>query len=80
MALLKHKQIVPHLARQQRKQFGSPAGHLTCSLCGANNASKNRQRTMYPNPEDNIEILCPQCQQKVDEYWDDMWDEYYYSL
>lgn len=43
------------------------------------NASKNRQKTAYVN-SDNTAILCPQCQEVADEYWDDMWDQYYSSM
>lgn len=35
------------------------------------------QRTSYENIEDNYATLCPDCKQENDEYWNDMWIEYY---
>ncbi|MGZ8158370.1 MAG: hypothetical protein ACXWT4_06130 [Methylobacter sp.] len=66
----------PHMAREHRKTNGYPEGNLVCSCCGANNASNNRQRTAYVD-SDNMDILCPSCQKKADEYWDGMWANLY---
>ena len=66
----------PHIARHIRAVHGSPEGDLECQRCGAKNASNNRQRTAYVN-SDNMCTLCPTCQDEADEYWDDMWSDYY---
>ncbi len=75
---LRKEAFIPHLAREIRRQKGYLSGDLVCQICGATNASKNRQRTAYVN-SDNTAILCPKCQKEADEYWDNMWDEYYSS-
>ena len=62
----------PHMAREIRRREGSPKGDLKCIACGSMNASNNRQRTNYAN-SDNMQTLCPPCQDEADAYWDDMW-------
>lgn len=73
---LRKQMLAPHIARTERHLNGNPEGNLKCKSCGANNASKNRQRTNYHN-SDNMNTLCPSCQQAADEYWDELWEEYY---
>lgn len=68
----------PHIARYKRKNEGYLSGTLQCTRCSATNASRNRQRTAYVDC-DNMETLCPKCQKEADEYWDEMWNEYYCS-
>lgn len=68
--------LAPHIAREDRRVNGYQEGSLICSNCGANNASENRQRTAYVN-SDNMDVLCPNCQKEADEYWDDMWSDFY---
>lgn len=53
---------------------------LVCVYCGSLNASNNRQKTEYHNECDNMKVLCPDCQREEDEYWDDMWVDYYSSV
>ena len=77
---LRFKSLAPHLARESRKHKGYIEGNLICIECGSNKGKKNRQRTAYVNDEENFIILCPKCQKKEDEYWDDMWNEYYSGL
>lgn len=67
----------PHLARAMREVKGYPEGTLTCKMCGAKNANHNRQRTAYVNDDMNWADLCPECQKEADEYWDEMWSDYY---
>ena len=50
---------------------------MKCSHCKKNGAKKRRQNTNYPNDESNFAILCDDCQKDADEYWREMWDEYY---
>jgi len=68
------KSLAPHFARAKRKIEDYQEGNLVCEYCGNNKASKNRQRTAYPN-SDNMATLCPECQKEADEYWDEMWNE-----
>jgi hypothetical protein len=49
-----------------------------CDKCGrTNNVITYRQRTHYINEKDNWVTLCEDCKEANDEYWDQMWDEYY---
>ena len=48
-----------------------------CNRCGKPNAITYHQRTMYVNEEDNWVTLCELCKEENDEYWDEMWKEYY---
>jgi hypothetical protein len=48
----------PHAARVLRKIKGAPEGNLKCDMCDATNASRNRQRSAYPD-SDNMATLCP---------------------
>ena len=75
---LKISLLAPHFARYSRKAFGCPEGNLVCQVCGATNASRNRQRSSY-HDSDNMATLCPACQKEADEYYDELWSEYYYS-
>ena len=51
--------------------------NLKCEHCGSKNAEKRRQRTAYADDEKNWRTLCPKCQEENDEYWNEMWDDYY---
>lgn len=68
--------MAPHIARVSRRILGYPEGNLICAMCGATNASHNRQRSNY-HDSDNMVTLCPSCQQETDEYYDELWNEYY---
>lgn len=35
-----------------------------------------RQNTQYTNEESNWVLLCEECRELNDEYWDDMWKDY----
>lgn len=50
-----------------------------CKNCGSWNSKRNRQRTAYAQEESNWLRLCPKCQKDADDYWDEMWREYYMS-
>jgi len=52
---------------------------VLCQACNKPGAKKRRQNTAYVDDEANFSILCDDCQQQADEYWKDMWDEYYAS-
>jgi hypothetical protein len=70
---------IPHIAASMRKISGCPSGDLVCEHCGDLGASENRQRTAYQD-SDNMCTLCPTCQKESDEYWGEMWAEYYSNL
>ena len=52
---------------------------LECDRCGQLGATRRRQNTAYNDDSMNWNTLCEDCQKNVDEYWADMWDEYYGS-
>jgi hypothetical protein len=43
--------------------------------CDRQDAVRFHMRTQYYEEEKNYVVLCPACQQKCNEYWDDMWAE-----
>ena len=47
--------------------------------CGKNDdtVQRRRQRTQYVDDKENFKALCPECQKNEDEYWDEMWKDYY---
>ena len=52
---------------------------MKCQNCGDEGAERRRQHTAYMEDETNFSILCPECQEEADRYWDDQWDDYYQS-
>jgi len=48
-----------------------------CERCGEEVGEKYRQNTFYPNENDNWVVLCKLCRKENDEYWAEMWREYY---
>jgi hypothetical protein len=51
---------------------------LVCNFCGTTSEVINyHQRTFYVNDSDNWVNACPDCKMMNDDYWDDMWNEYY---
>ena len=52
-------------------------GPFKCINCGSQNAFRCRQRTLYNDEEENFVNLCEICEKENDEYWQDMWEEYY---
>lgn len=56
----------------------SMLGVPLCSMC-YRYGKVRRQRTSYHDDKLNFERYCPKHQKQADEYWDDMWNEYYNS-
>ena len=50
---------------------------LQCSGCDRLDAVRYRQNTRYVEDERNFVTLCPECRQKNDQHWSDMWADYY---
>ena len=50
---------------------------VKCDRCDSLDATRRQQRTAYVDEESNFATLCPQCQELEDEFWDEMWSEYY---
>ena len=48
--------------------------------CERQDAERYRMNTQYYNDEQNYAILCPECQKACDDYWADMWAEYYETI
>jgi hypothetical protein len=48
-----------------------------CERCGKEDSEKYRQNTFYENEDDNWVTLCEYCRKENDEYWEEMWREYY---
>ena len=69
----------PFLVIALRKKLGFEEGCKICKRCGSSNATTSRQMTKYADDNDNFVTLCPTCQEEADEYWKDMWIEYYNS-
>lgn len=51
----------------------------TCQRCEVTDETvqRRRQNTAYVKDESNYAVLCNHCQAEADEYWSDMWAEYY---
>ena len=45
--------------------------------CENINAVRYKMDCAYQDEEKNYKTLCPECQEASDEYWKQMWDEYY---
>lgn len=45
--------------------------------CQSMDATRTRQNTKYVEEESNWNTLCEECQKETDEYWADMWSDYY---
>jgi hypothetical protein len=50
---------------------------MKCQFCGKEGAVRRRQGTAYVDDELNWATLCPECQERNDAYWNEMWDEFY---
>jgi len=52
---------------------------LVCQHCQNKRKSvrKTRQNTKYVNEESNFVTLCYTCRKENDDYWEDMWNDYY---
>ena len=52
---------------------------MKCQHCETSNddVKRTRQNTKYANDESNYATLCHKCQKDANEYWADMWAEYY---
>jgi len=52
---------------------------LECSFCRPVNQRllSNHQHTMYEDKESNYVSACPYCKEINDEYWNEMWADYY---
>lgn len=48
-----------------------------CQACGANDAERYRQNTLFTDEEKNWVKLCPDCRKENDAYWKERWDDYY---
>lgn len=51
-----------------------------CQRCGKidpTDVARRHQNTRYVNEESNYATFCSDCQKEVDEYWDELWAEYY---
>jgi hypothetical protein len=45
--------------------------------CDSMNAKRRRQNTQYCDDEMNWVVLCDECMKWNDQYWKDMWSDYY---
>lgn len=50
---------------------------LKCRYCGKSPAISYHQRTAYFDEESNWVVFCEEHKEENDEFWDDMWYEYY---
>jgi len=57
------------------------SGAMKCEYCGNPGATKRKCRTMYADDTKNVDpVLCDECATGYNEYWDEMWAEYYSGL
>lgn len=47
--------------------------------CESMNASRVHMYTNYVDEERNYRIMCPDCAEEADEYWNKMWLDYYWG-
>ena len=47
--------------------------------CESMNATRQKQNTAYVDRERNWVTLCPDCMKGNDEYWAEMWADYYHD-
>lgn len=50
-----------------------------CCCCGCRGAHRQRMNTRYVNEESNWTVQCDLCMEETEDYWADMWSEYYGS-
>jgi protein-arginine kinase activator protein McsA len=48
-----------------------------CQNCEREDAVRYHQNTKFVDEERNWVTLCPPCAEENDEYWADMWSQYY---
>ena len=55
---------------------------MRCNKCERDkpDVRNRRQASAYPNDESNFAPLCDECQKEADEYWKEMWNEYYSAV
>jgi hypothetical protein len=61
-------------------RYNAPLRIKPCYMCQKETGEFRRQHTAYVNEASNWSFLCDPCQKEADEYWDDMWTEYYHSV
>ena len=53
---------------------------LVCTMCGTTeNVKMHRRNTQFYEDDLNYLIACDSCIQQDNEYYQELWDEYYYS-
>lgn len=50
---------------------------MECQRCKKEGAEMRRQGSAYAEDKLNFAVLCDACQEERNEYWVDMWHEYY---
>jgi hypothetical protein len=48
-----------------------------CCRCTCRGATRQRMSTAYVNDESNYTVQCDECMVETEDYWADMWSEYY---
>ena len=52
---------------------------IKCCCCPAPAGQHRRQNTAYLDDELNWIYVCDRCNEDIEEYWKDMWEDYYRS-
>lgn len=55
-------------------------GNTRCERCNRFGAETYHQHTCYVDYDSNIVTLCPECREENDQYWADMWSDYYSAI
>lgn len=50
---------------------------VKCDHCNLLGGERYRQNTQYVEEDRNWVTLCPKCRKENDEYWSQMWSDYY---
>jgi Zn finger protein HypA/HybF involved in hydrogenase expression len=54
---------------------------MKCERCETSkDVVRYHQRTQYVEEESNWVTFCPACRKDNDDYWDDMWIDYYSTI
>lgn len=63
--------------KSQKVKLEEKVTDTLCTRCGHTGAVRYHQNTRYVEEESNWVTLCPDCRKENDEYWNDMWADYY---
>lgn len=66
--------------REKSEEYADTSGKsMECVKCGRNSETveRRRQNTKYAQEERNWVVACEECFKEIEEYWAEMWEDYY---